>query len=154
MAALTSAARSAYTQLLYGQATDRAAAVLPQTATGTLFTIAGGRVILRGLVGEVTVALGATVTSAKIVHTPTVGVVGDCCAAGVITSLGLGSLLTLTGVLADLLNVVTFAGSMCSRDLVLPVGALGLNTTASNTGSVKWRAFWLPLDVGATVTAA
>jgi hypothetical protein len=149
-------------QILLGTKVDRATATLPQTATGTLFTVAGGRVLLTSIVGEVTVALGATATSANLVHTPTVGTVGDLCAATVVTSDEVGTLYGISGDATSLLsadgagsNAPTSARTgIPAHPVVLPVGAIGLKTTASDTGSVKWSVTYIPLDDGATVTAA
>jgi hypothetical protein len=144
-------------QILLGTKVDRATATLPQTATGTLFTVAGGRVLLTSIVGEVTVALGATATSANLVHTPTVGTVGDLCAATVVTSDEVGTLYGIRGDATSLLssNAPTSARTgVPAHPVVLPVGAIGLKTTAGDTGSVKWSLTYVPLDDGATVTAA
>lgn len=151
--ALTSKSRSAYFELFRGQATDRAAALLPQTATGGLFTVAGGRVLLKGILGEITVIFGATASNLNIVHTPTVGVVGALCAVAATASLVVGTLFGITGVPADAMSILTAYAPLPDRDLVLPPGVIGLQASGSNSGQAKWRCFWLPVDVGATVVA-
>ncbi|WP_031514846.1 hypothetical protein [Streptomyces sp. NRRL F-5123] len=148
--------------ILLGTKVDRATATLPQTATGTLFTVAGGRVLLTSIVGEVTTVIGSTATSANLVHTPTTGTVGDVCAATVITSDEVGTLYGISGDATSLFsadgagsNAPTSARTgLPAHAVVLPVGNLGLKTTASTTGSVKWSLTYIPLDDGATVTAA
>ena len=134
---------------------DRAAALLPQTATGSLFAISGGRIILTSIVGEVTVALGATATNAKLVSTPTTGTAKDICAVLAEASLEVGTLLGITGVFTDAMtgsnagaaNIPTKAG------VVLPIGNLGLSTSANDTGQIKWSLTYIPLDDGASVAA-
>lgn len=139
----------------FGARADKAAAALPQTATGTLFTVSGGRVALLGLVGEVVSALGATATNAKILHTPTVGTAVDLCAVLAIASKEAGTLFGISGVFGDaMVGANAGAGILPTRPVVLPPGALGLNTNANNTGTVKWTAYYLPLDDGATLVAA
>jgi hypothetical protein len=149
--------------LLLGNKIDRATATLPQTATGSIFTVSGGRIVLTSLVGEVTVALGATATSLNIVHTPTVGTVGDLCAATVCTSDTVGTLYSITGVPADLMSAEKIGGTVVPvdyntglplRGLILPIGAIGLKASASDTGSVKWSITYVPYDNGASVVAA
>jgi len=149
--------------LVLGSKVDRATATLPQTATGSIFTVAGGRIVLTSLVGEVTTALGATATSLNIVHTPTVGTVGDLCAATVCTSDTIGTLYSITGVPADLMSAEKLGGTVVPvdyntglplRGLVLPIGAIGLKASASDTGSVKWSITYVPYDNGASVVAA
>jgi hypothetical protein len=149
--------------LVLGNKIDRAAATLPQTATGSLFTVAGGRIVLTSIIGEVTVALGATATSLNLVHTPTVGTVGDLCAATVCTSDSVGTLYSITGVPADLMSAEKIGGTVVPVDyntglplrmLILPIGAIGLKSTAGDTGSVKWSVTYVPYDNGASVVAA
>lgn len=146
-----------------GIAVARATATLPQTTTGAIFTVAGGRVALRMILGEVTTALGATATSLNIVFTPTGGSAADLCAATVCTSDAVGTLYHVSGVGADLLSAQTVAGTevpnvtygqLMKYPLVLDTGSIGLKASGSDTGSVKWDLIYVPLDVGATVAAA
>jgi len=143
---------------LLGIKVDRATATLPQTATGTIFTVSGGRIILTGIVGQVTTALGATATSANLVHTPTVGTVGDITAPAVVTSDEVGTLYGTSGLVTDSFsNNLPPTSAQCSlpaRPMILAVGNVGLKTDASMTGSVKWSLTYWPYDGGATVAAA
>lgn len=141
--------------LLYGQKVDRATATLPQTATGALFNVTGGRILLKSIVGEVTTILGATATNAKLVSTPTTGTAVDLCAVLAIASKEVGTLFGITGLFSDALVGANAGASVAPRNgVVIPIGSIGLNTSANNTGSVKWSITYVPLDNGATVTAA
>lgn len=145
----------AFTSINFGFRVDRATANLPQTATGTLFTVSVGRVALMAIVGEVTTVLGGTVTSAKLLHTPTVGTAVDLCAALAITSKEAGTLFGITGIFADaMVGANAGASVLQQRPIVLPIGNLGLNTTANDTGQVKWTVWYKPLDEGALLVAA
>ena len=73
----TMIAGTAYRKLLYGIKVDKAAATLPATAYGSLFTVAGGRVIITSIVGEVTTICSATATNLKLTATPTTGTAVD-----------------------------------------------------------------------------
>lgn len=138
-----------------GRKVDRAAATLPQTATGALFTVTGGRIIVTSLTGEVTVALGATATTAAITSTPTVGSAVTVATATAITSKQVGSLITLAGTVGTALNVQDAgAGTVTNAGVVIPIGTIGLTTNANDTGSVKWSLTYIPLDNAATVVAA
>lgn len=143
---------------LLGIKVDRATATLPQTTTGTLFTVSGGRVILTGIVGEVTTILGAVATSMNLVHTPTVGTVGDINAATVVTSDEVGTLYGISGLTTDTFNnniaPTSALTSVPRNQLILAAGNIGLQTTANNTGAVKWSLTYWPFDTGAFVTAA
>lgn len=141
--------------LLYGTKVDRATATLPQTATGALFTVAGGRILLTSIVGEVTTVLGATATNAKLVSTPTTGTAVDLCAVLAVASKEVGTLFGITGLFSDALVGANAGASVVPRNaVVVPIGSIGLSTSANNTGSVKWSITYVPLDNGASVTAA
>lgn len=147
--------RSAYLEMILGQATDRATAALPATTTASIFTVAGGRIALFGLLGEVTTIIQAQANNLKVVSTPTVGTAVDLCAVLDVNGKEVGTLLGITGIFADaLVGANAGATVLAGRPIVIPIGAIRLNTSATNTGSVKWRAFWLPIDVGATLVAA
>lgn len=140
---------------LVGQKVARAAALLPQTAQTDYFTVSGGKVLILGILGEVTVALGATATNAKLVHNPTAAGVADTdlCAVAAVASDPVGTQYGVTGVPADALQKGAFV-PLPQRTLVLQPGTIALNTSASNTGQTKWTVFYLPLDSGARVIAA
>lgn len=142
----------AWAGLRFGFRVDKAAANLPQTATGSLFSVTGGRAAVF-LLGEVTTVLGAPATNAKIIHTPTVGTAMDLCAVLAIASKEVGTLFSITGVPADAM----LGGGQAVRlanAVVCGPGNIGLNTSANDTGQTKWTAFWVPIDEGAVVTAA
>ena len=37
---------------------------------------------------------------------------------------------------------------------VIPIGVIRCETSATNTGSIKWDLWYLPLDAGASVVSA
>jgi hypothetical protein len=142
-----------FASVILGFRADKAAFTLPQTATGSLFTVSGGRIALLGLLGEVTTALGATATNAKIISTPTVGTAVDLCAVLAVASKELGALFGITGIFGDaLVGANAGATILGMRPIVVPVGVIGLNTSANNTGATKWTAWWVPLDDGALLS--
>lgn len=141
--------------LLLGTKVDRATATLPATATGSLFTVAGGRVLVTSIVGEVTTAIQAQANAVKLVATPTTGSVNDLSGTVDVNALGVGGLLGATGLAGDALVKSTGGGvSNLRNPVIVAIGAIGLNTAATNTGSVKWSLTYIPLDNGASVTAA
>lgn len=140
--------------LLFGRKVDRDTAALPQTATGSLFSVSGGRILLTSIVGEVTTALGATLTNAKLVSTPTTGTAVDLCAVLAVASKEAGTLFGITGLFSDaMVGANAGAGVIPRNPVVIPVGNIGLNTSANDTGSVKWSVTYIPLDDGASVAA-
>jgi len=140
---------------MLGARVDRAAATLPQTAAGALFNIVGGRVLMTAIVGEVTVAIQNQANNTKLTANPTTGTSVDICAVLSIANDEVGCLYGITGTFATAM-VGANAGATVTptTPVVLPVGTLDLDCAASNTGSVKWSLFYVPLDPGAYVTAA
>lgn len=145
----------AFAKSIFGLAVNRATATLPQTAAGTLFTVAGGRVAVLGIVGEVTVAIQAQANATKLQSVPTTGTTVDLCATLDINGKEVGTLFGITGTFATaMVGANAGAGVMCATPVVVPIGAIKLNCAASNTGSVKWQIRYAPLDSGASVVAA
>lgn len=143
--------------LLLGVRVDRATATLPQTAQGALFTVTGGRVIVTGLVGEVTTAVQAQATTVQIVGNPTTGTdVNWTNTTGDINGKEVGSLVTLPATLGGTASVQTAGGNVLAlgSGFVAAVGTIDLKTGASSTGSAKWSITYIPLDDGASVAAA
>jgi hypothetical protein len=131
----------------FGIKVDKATAALPQTTTGTLFTVSGGRVLLTGIVGEVTTIVQAQANNTKLVSTPTVGTAVDLCAVLDITGDEAGCLYGITGVFGDaMVGANAGATYLQLRPIVIPVGTIKLSCAASNTGSVKWSMTYIPLD--------
>ena len=139
-----------------GIAVDKAATTLPQGAAVPQFTIAGGRVLVTSIIGEVTVVIETQANVTKLVANPTVGTSVDMCATLDITADEVGCLYGITGTPGDDL-VGTNAGltiSMSNKGIVVNAGTIDLNCGASNTGATKWTLHYVPIDVGATVVAA
>jgi len=148
---------SAFREMLVGTKVDRDTAVLPATAYGALFTVAGGRVLVTGLVGEFTVAASATATTVAVTGTPTTGTATTWATATAVTSKEVGSQVTLPAAFggATVVNSAGAGGQFQPKSpFVAAIGTIGITTSATNTGSVKWTLTYVPLDDGATVTAA
>lgn len=144
---------SAYRKALFGQRASYAAANLPATATGTLFTVTGGRVLITSLTGLVATSIQAQACAVKIVATPTTGSVNDLSGTVDVNGLAAGGLLGLTGLAADALVKSTGGGvSNVRNPVVVAAGTIGLNTAATNTGTVGWTCTWVPLDDGASLS--
>jgi hypothetical protein len=137
---------------------DRATATLPQNATGSIFTVAGGRVVVTSLVGEVTTVLGAVVTTLAVVATPTVGAATTLASATAVTSDAVGDWFTLPATLGSALVHTAVAGAVAlpsmSLGILVAVGTIQITTSANDTGSVKWSITYVPYDDAAVVTAA
>ena len=134
---------------------SRATAVLPQGTTGSIFTISGGRIMLIQIIGEVTTIIETQDNDTQLVANPTTGSSIDLCAVLNITADEVGLLYGITGTVADALVGVN-AGLVESqgKSIILPVGTIDLVCAASNSGNVKWDAWYVALDQGATMAAA
>jgi len=129
---------------------------LPQTATATLFTVNGGLIAVNYIVGLVTTALGATVTSLSLGNTPTGGANAPASIAtsAVVTSKVLGSLyvalftssIAAAPIQANVVSLVPLA------PFIVPAGVITWTTTASDTGQMAWYISYLPIDAAASVS--
>lgn len=145
----------AYRSLLFGIQVDRATAALPQTTAGALFNITGGRVLLTSIVGEVTTAVQNQANNTKLVANPTTGTSVDICAVLNVAADEAGCLYGITGLFTDALLGANAGATVVPRNpVVLPVGTLDLDCSASNTGSVKWTVTYVPLDNAGAMSAA
>lgn len=141
--------------ILFGVQVNRATAALPQTTASALFTVAGGRVILTSIVGEVTTIIQNQANNTKLTANPTTGTSVDICAALNIANDEVGCLYGITGLFSDAMLGSNAGATVVPRNgVVIPVGTIDLDCAASNTGSVKWSVTYVPLDDGASVTAA
>lgn len=142
----------AYTALRVGFTVERATALLPQTTATEYFTIAGGRVLAL-FVGEVTVLIETATTATKLVHSPSTGTDMDMCATLDITADEVGTLYTLTGTAGDAMIGGGQSGPI-GQGIILSEGTVDLDCGAGSDGQTKWTCYYIPLDDGATVTAA
>jgi hypothetical protein len=141
--------------ILFGTKVDRATQTIPQTAQAALFTVAGGRILLTSLVGEVTTVIGAVATTLAIVGNPTTGTDVTIGTATAITSKEAGALIGLAATVGTALNVQNAgAGALPTSGTVVPIGTIDWVTAASTTGAIKWSLTYIPLDDGASVVAA
>lgn len=144
--------------LALGVKVPRATGALPQTASGALFTVTGGRVLVVSLVGEVTTVIQTQANATKLTFDPTdAGATQDLCATTDITADAVGTVYSITGtpatVLQDALNSLP-SNKTLTVPLLLKPGQVLLSCAASNTGSVKWDLAYVPFDNGAFVAAA
>ncbi len=144
-----------------GSIVTKAAAALPQTATGTLFTVAGGAVLVTGLVGIVTTVVQSSDPVLSLGTAPTVGTAqtSGIATTTVLTSAEVGTLVTVAssaGLPTGLVVMATAAKSGSSVFLANPflvsAGTITWTTGASKTGAMKWYLTYIPLDDGASVS--
>lgn len=143
----------AFRGIKYGLKVDRATATLPQTDTEALFTVVGGRVAITQIIGEATTAIENQANNTKLTANPTTGTSVDICAALNIAADEVGTLYGISSGLATDALIGINAGALPgqTRPVIVNIGSIDLNCAASNTGSVKWSLFYVPIDDGAYV---
>ena len=140
--------------ILFGTAVSKAYTPLA-VETKTLFTVAGGKILITSIVGEVTTAITVAGTT-KLQANPTTGTVGDLCAA---TDLGTtdtpaGDLISFQGLKADSIVFGVGTTPTLKQPIVVNVGTIEQVNATGADGGITWTLTYVPLDNGATVTAA
>lgn len=144
----------------WGYVVNKAAANLPQSTTSTLYTVAGGAVLIQAMFGVVTTSCGATVTTLALGTAPTGGNASttSIAAATAITSKGVGTFyvpqwsaaVSGTPAIANTVLVVPLPASTAS--FLAYTGTITWTTSASDTGQMAWYLTYVPIDSGATVS--
>lgn len=139
---------------------DKAALAIAGISTKPIFTVSGGAVLVKALVGTVaTTKIQNQACNLKFVATATGGAATDMSADGSIIDLALGGMVSLPGEsIATATHVTaTTANSAVpgcnTAGIIVREGSIGFATSADNTGSMKFSLFYVPLDDGAYVTA-
>jgi hypothetical protein len=140
--------------LLFGTVVSKAYPTLA-VETKTLFNVTGGKVAITSIVGEVTTAI-TVANTVKLQANPTTGTTGDLCAATDIgtTDTPAGDLLSFQGLKGDSLLFGVGCVPTLKQPIVVNVGTIEQVTATGADGGITWTVTYVPLDNGATVTAA
>lgn len=143
------------------QHVSRPSGTVAQTTTQNIFQVRGGRVMVRGLLGEVTTVIGSTTENIKVTSTAknnagtTVGTAVDVASNVDTNALEVGGKLWVEGDGTALVKSnagAAFIGAN-SGCWVAPQGYINYETGASTTGAIKWDLWYQSLDEGAEVVA-
>lgn len=143
-----------------GAKVTRSAADIIDGTTTSVFTVAGGRVLLTHLEGEITgAAVDNETTNIRFTLNPTVGTTGNLCADLDVDLDEVGAIYTISGVVAAALQGGSGAGApgMSVHGVVLPEGVIEFVSSNDGGGGgaqVKLEAWYIPLDAGATIASA
>ena len=148
----TSTARNS----LLGIKVSKTAATLPASTTQDIFTIAGGRVLVTLLTGEVTTVVEGGANNLSVVLATTVG--GNVTLASTV-DIDADEAGTIYGVEGDGTALVAtssggFLKGASGGGMVLAEGTIHILTSATKTGETSWELWYIPLDDGATVASA
>jgi len=140
---------------MLGMTTERATAVLT-AATVPLFTVAGGRIKITQIIGEITTVMEALISNVSLSATPTTGTARAMCATTDIQSYAAGDILGITGINTDALLPPASAGVIEAQTtgVIVQEGVINVISDAAPTGSIRWTLKWIPIDEGAAVIAA
>jgi hypothetical protein len=145
-------------EIALGVQVIKAAQALPQTATGNLYTVAGGAVLVTSLLGVVTTAIQSTDPVLSLGTAPTTGTAET---SGIATTTSIASaeigtwlgVQSSTGAAGALVNGGHAGNPLwITAPFVVPAGTITWTTTASKTGQIKWYLTYVPLDTGASVS--
>lgn len=140
------------TRAAFGFCTQRAAAALPSSVIGSIFTISGGRILIRSLTGIVSTTLSGT-NSTSVGLTPlNTGTSAPTilCTAGIIP-VAAGS--PLTGLFGGALLVTVAGGLVQAAPWLAVPGDVTITPASTVTGTVAWDLIWVPIDPAARVVA-
>jgi hypothetical protein len=153
----------------YGALVTGGIKLLPQSATGGIFTVATGRVIVTSITGNVTTAIQAQATTLSVGNTPSGGShsTASFCATLDLTGKPAGTTLCVPQAKATALLASgadgTFLWNTSSGGqgvpfvsgglLIVPVGTIDVTTVANSTGAIQWSVTYIPFDAGAVITA-
>jgi hypothetical protein len=126
---------------------------ITQSGAGTqnVFTVTGGLVLVTSLIGRVTTAITVAGTT-KLVANPTAGTSADLC-----TATDLGTTDTVAGeilVITKGASIALGADDLTGFPLAVETGVIEHTVATGGDGVIKWYCTWVPLDNGATLTAA
>ena len=144
---------SAMVDAKVGIRVSRATAALPATTASAIFTVTG-QCLLIGILGEVTTVIQTQACNTKLTANPTTGTSVDLCGVLDISADAVGDYYGITGTFATAMVGAGAAAPFPALPIVIDTGTIDLSTVATNTGSVKWDVWYLPLEAGASVTAA
>jgi hypothetical protein len=129
--------------------------------SGDLFSFEGTIGIV-SIIGRVTTALeAATAQTIKLTCTPDALSATDLCATKDANAFAVGSLLTITGTLADAMIGTTAVGCAVAQASMITAtcvtnGKISVvyGTSGSKDGAIVWEILWIPQTPGATLVAA
>jgi hypothetical protein len=141
---------------MWGIHVSKASATLPSSTTQDIFTVAGGRVLIRALIGEVTVLVGTgTTPDLQVQHDPATGGTIDVATDVQIGDDEVGTLYYVEGDGTALIPISSgYAQAAAGQGFILPIGTVQIVTSETTAGATKWDLWYLPLDDGATVVSA
>jgi hypothetical protein len=152
-------------QLVQGAQVIKATQTPPASgASATLFTVAGGMVVVTSLVGRVVTVLSGTTGAVSLGTTPTAGTleVAGIATATVIGGGEVGARYAVVGTAAGAPTTLANGGASAKSgntpflslpEFVVDPGLITITTSVlTMTGAISWYLSYVPLDIGASVS--
>lgn len=141
-----------------GTRVKRTKSDLMDGSTTTVFTIAGGNILITALYGTIEDAAHASVgDTCKFQVNPTTGTATDLCGTSDLTGVEEGTMISVNGVSATSL-VVASSGNVPAmlQPVIAATGILTFVSGGNDTNATKLQLnlWYFPLDEGATVVVA
>jgi len=129
---------------------------LAVTAGLAMFSVAGGRILLTSIIGEITEIVNALCNVSLQVN-PTTGTTTVLCAPLNVNTYVVGDAVTITGVPTD--AMIPAAGSsalpMMTLPVMIPIGDIEIvSSAAPGTGQIQFTLWYKTLDDAGYVVAA
>jgi hypothetical protein len=154
MSFLNQSQKDAAGLLTLGIHVAKAAETLPSSTTQDIFTVAGGRVWVRLLIGEVTTLVGTgTTPDLQVQIDPTTGTTVDIATDVQIGDDEVGTMYLVEGD-GTALVPISSGYVAATQGFVLQAGTVQIVTSETTDGATKWDLYYWPLDDGASVVSA
>lgn len=127
---------------------------LPQTAAEATFEVETGEVLVHLMYGRVTTVIQAQACNLKVTLNPDTGTSADVASNLDINADEAGTIYVVEGDGTALIGVnagQTWAGAGLPHPFIVNAGSIDIETSASNTGRIRWHIFWEPLVEGAKI---
>ncbi|HYS41943.1 MAG TPA: hypothetical protein VEO01_40515 [Pseudonocardiaceae bacterium] len=153
--------------LHFGNLVKKLAQIPPNSgSSATLFTVAGGMVMVTSMVGRVSTVLSGTTGAVSLGATPTVGAAGaqvaGIAAATVVGGGEVGAAFAVAATIAGAPTTLANGGAsgvagkspfLAQSAFVVNAGVITVTTSvATMTGAIDWYLTYVPLDDGASVS--
>ncbi len=122
-----------------------------------LFTITGGPILLKSIIGIVTDTIGANATNFNLEVDVAAPVNTYALSTAVaIADDAIGTSYTITAATPGVFTPTTIGAidQLPINDILIPIGTIMGKSTAANTGNIKWYLIYKPLSPNSVVVAA
>lgn len=152
-----------YTPIIFGEYVTKLAQTPPNSgSSATLYTVAGGAVLITSLFGRVSTVLNGTTGAIALGTAPTVGTANTAgiATAGVVGGAEVGTFVAVGQASAGLAAALV-VGTTKQAGAALFLGQIAFTaytgtitittSVATMTGAIDWYLTYVPIDIGASV---